>query len=72
MADELSDSHISLLCDIAQANPYEASQDKMPDVAYLVQAGYVRKGDGEEGATLVLTEKASTFLSARGATLNEA
>lgn len=71
MAEELSNAQIALLCDIAQANQFAASHENVADVAYLMDAGYVTKSDGP-APTLQLTEKASTFLSARGATLNEA
>lgn len=72
MDEELTDTQISLLCDIGQANHFSASDDNEQEVAHLLQIGYVRLV-GEHGKqTLQLTEKASTFLSARGATLNEA
>ncbi len=66
MAEELSNDDIALLCDIAQANA--ASRGKAHDVQRLIDWGYVRMSDKH---TLQLTEKASTLLSARGATLNE-
>lgn len=71
MAEELSDAHIALLCDIAQASQFATTNDNEADVAYLVHAGYITNSDAPVPA-LQLTEKASTFLSARGATLNEA
>lgn len=72
MVGELSDTQIALLCDIGQANTFRASDENEQDVAHLMQAGYVRLTDGGGRQTLQLTEKASDFLSARGATLNEA
>ena len=68
MSEVLSNTHIALLCDIAQSNRTATPDDRKPDVEYLTHAGYVTMEDGG----LQLTEKASSFLSARGATLNEA
>jgi hypothetical protein len=69
MPEALSNDHIALLCDIAQAN--KAPVDRTPDVQFLIDAGYVLTVADTGKPTLQLTEKASTMLSARGATLNE-
>jgi len=72
MSDDISDTQISLLCDIGQANRYDHSNGDNPDIEHLANRGYITIVSDNAGSTLQLTEKASSFLSARGATLNEA
>lgn len=71
MADELSDTQISLLCDIGQAYRYNVAQNHQDDISYLQQAGYLEIVHENNEPVLQLSKKATDFLSARGATLNE-
>ncbi len=72
MSDDPSDSQIALLCDIGQSSRYVPPDERRPDIEHLKQMGYVEiVQDEQQAATLQLTKKATTLLSARGATLNE-
>lgn len=71
MSDDPSDSQISLLCDIGQSSRYVPPDERRADIERLKVTGYLEIVDGLQQATLQLTKKATTLLSARGATLNE-
>jgi hypothetical protein len=62
----LTDSQVSILCDIAQSGAF--SDDRRVELSQLVQEGYVAK----DGDLYELTPKAEKVLSDRGAGLNEA
>ena len=62
----LSDSEISVLCDIGQSIAF-ADDDKQGDIDRLIKEGYVAK----DGDLYVLTPKADKVLLDRGAGLNE-
>ena len=62
----LSDSEISVLCDIGQSIAF-ADDDKQGDIDRLIKEGYVAK----DGDLYVLTPRADKVLLDRGAGLNE-
>jgi hypothetical protein len=62
----LTDTQVSVLCDIAQSVPLAG--DRRAEIDRLVKEGYVAK----DGDLYELTPKAEKILSDRGAGLNEA
>jgi len=73
MAEELTNSEISLLCDIGTFDPLEATADHRKDLERLVSGGYVEATDHfPPGAGFKLTMKGVEYLGQRGAGLNEA
>jgi hypothetical protein len=72
MLDELTDSQISLLCDIEEHDPARSSSDAKRDLERLIAEGYVRPTADHPGSAFELTAKAIAFLGERGAGLNEA
>ena len=72
MSDDLTDSQISLLCDIEEHDPAKSSSDAKRDLGRLIAEGYVRSTADHPGSAFELTAKAIAFLGERGAGLNEA
>jgi hypothetical protein len=70
--DDLTDSQISLLCDIEEHDPTKSSSDAKRDLERLIAEGYVQPTADHPGSTFELTAKAVAFLGERGAGLNEA
>jgi hypothetical protein len=71
MADELTDSHIELLCEIEEHDPDTLTGDKRRDLDRLLSGGYVQPTKGDPNPAFKLTAKGSTFLAERGVGLNE-
>jgi|tagenome__1003787_1003787.scaffolds.fasta_scaffold18866949_1 hypothetical protein len=67
--NELTNAEIALLCEIGEFNLPEHTSDH--DLARLISDGYVERREGHPKSPFILTAKATEFLSARGATLNE-
>jgi hypothetical protein len=72
MSDDLTDSQISLLCDIEGHDPAKSSSDAKLDLERLIAEGYLQPTVEHPGAAFELTAKAIAFLGERGAGLNEA
>jgi hypothetical protein len=72
MSDDLTDSQVSLLCDIEEHDPAKSSSDARRDLERLVSLGYVHPTADHPGSAFELTAKAIAFLGERGAGLNEA
>jgi hypothetical protein len=72
MSNNLTDSQISLLCDIEEHDPAKSSNDAKRDLERLIAAGYVQPTADHPGSAFALTAKAIAFLGERGAGLNEA
>jgi len=70
---ELSDSDISLLCDISGSFPHTPSAEKLAKLQRLIERGFVEHtGADEAHARYQLTAKATKILTERGVGLNEA
>ena len=72
MLDNLTDSQISLLCDIEEHDRARSSSDGKRDLERLIAEGYVQPTSDHPGSAFELTAKAIAFLGERGAGLNEA
>jgi hypothetical protein len=72
MSDDLTDSQISLLCDIEEHDHAKSSIDGKRDLERLIAKGYVQPTSDHPGSAFELTAKAIAFLGERGAGLNEA
>ena len=72
MSNDLTDSQISLLCDIEEHDPAKSSSDAKRDLERLIAEGYVQPTADHPGSAFELTAKAIAFLGERGAGLNEA
>ena len=67
--NELTNAEIALLCEIGEFNLPERTSDH--DLARLMDGGYIQRTEDHPRSPFMLTAKATDFLSARGATLNE-
>jgi hypothetical protein len=72
MSNDLTDSQISLLCDIEEHDPAKSSSDAKRDLGRLIAEGYVQPTADHPGSAFELTAKAIELLGERGARLNEA
>lgn len=72
MSDDLTDSQISLLCDIEEHDPLNSTPEEQSDLKRLIAGGYVRPTADHPGSAFELTAKAIAYLGERGAGLNEA
>jgi hypothetical protein len=72
MSNDLTDSQISLLCEIEEHDPAKSSSDAKCDLERLIAGGYVQPTADHPGSAFELTAKAIAFLGERGAGLNEA
>ena len=72
MSDDLTDSQISLLCDLEEHDPAKSSSDAKRDLERLIAGGYVQPTADHPGSAFELTAKAIELLGERGAGLNEA
>jgi hypothetical protein len=71
--ESLSDSDISLLCDIGEAFPDTLSAEKRARLARLIVRGFVEAAPPDKApAKYQLTAKATKILSERGVGLHEA
>jgi hypothetical protein len=70
MINALSNSQISLLCDIGEFHLHKASDEQGRDLARLLSEGFVE--EAEAGTRFALSLKGEEFLCERGAGLNEA
>lgn len=72
--NEISDSAIALLCEIAGSTAEAASAEQQTHLHELLAGGYVEAEPGSAGAggSYRLTAKAMNFLAMRGVGLNEA
>jgi hypothetical protein len=70
---ELSDSDISLLCDIGDSFPAKLSAEKRARLERLIERGFVEQASAaREPAKYQLTAKATKILTERGVGLDEA
>jgi len=70
---ELSDSEISLLCDIGDTFPVRLSAEKQARLEWLIERGFVEVAPADKAPSKYqLTAKATKILNARGVGLNEA
>jgi hypothetical protein len=70
---ELSDSDISLLCDIGDSFPVTLSAEKLARLKRLIDRGFVEQASAAQApAKYQLTAKATKILAERGVGLNEA
>ena len=72
VSDDLTDTQISLLCDIEEHDPAKSSSDAKRDLERLIAERYVQPTSDHPGSAYKLTAKAIAFLGERGAGLNEA
>jgi hypothetical protein len=72
MSNDLTDSQISLLCDIEEHDPAKSSSEAKRDLGRLIAEGYVQPTSDHPGSAFELTAKAIALLGERGAGLNEA
>jgi hypothetical protein len=74
MSDELSNSQISLLCDMADKawTSLDLHDAMKADTETLIRLGYAELGHDQPASPYRLTAKGIEFLSKRGAGLNEA
>ena len=72
MSDDLTDSQISLLCDIEEHDPAKSSSDEKRDLERLISEAMCSRRRDHPGSAFELTAKAIAFLGERGAGLNEA
>jgi hypothetical protein len=71
--DDLSDSDISLLCDIGDAFPDTLSLEKRARLERLIAHGFVERAPADRApAKYQLTAKATKILTERGVGLDEA
>jgi hypothetical protein len=72
-AESLSDSDISLLCDIGDAFPDTLTAEKRARLERLIARGFVEAAPANKApAKYQLTPKATKILTERGVGLNEA
>jgi hypothetical protein len=70
---ELSDSDVSLLCDISGLFPDTPRAEKLAQLQRLIERGFVEDTGADQAPTRYhLTAKATKILTARGVGLNEA
>jgi hypothetical protein len=70
---ELSDSEISLLCDVGDTFPVTLSAEKQARLEWLIERGFVERAPADKAPSKYqLTGKANKILTARGVGLNEA
>jgi hypothetical protein len=70
---ELSDSEISLLCDVGDTFPVTLSAEKQARLEWLIERGFVERAPADKAPSKYqLTAKATNALNARGVGLNEA
>jgi hypothetical protein len=72
MSDELTDSQIVLLCDIAEFHLPDLMENQKRDLERLISDGYVKPTESRASSAFALTAKGAEFLGKRGAGLNEA
>jgi hypothetical protein len=72
LSDDLTNSQISLLCDIGEYDNSESGSDQKRDLEWLLSEGYVQPTADRPRPAFELTAKAIAFLGERGAGLNEA
>ncbi len=72
MSEDLTNSQVALLCDIAQSDLSKFIGDQKSDLERLIDEGYVEPTKSHPGSTFKLTAKGVEFLGKRGAGLNEA
>lgn len=71
MPDDLTNSEIALLCDIAEYDLAKATDEQKRDLERLLAAGYVEQAKGRPSSPFKPTAKGTAFLGALGAGLNE-
>ena len=69
---DITDSDISLLCDIGGGLNAPLDSSKLARVIGLIALGLVRREPETQGGGLRLTEKAQDVLAERGVGINEA
>lgn len=69
---DITDSDISLLCDIGGGLNAPLDSSKLARVIGLIALGLVRRDPEAQGGGLRLTEKAQDVLAERGVGINEA
>ena len=72
MSDDLTNSQIALLCDIAELHLPKLSGEQKRDLERLISGGYVGPTESHARSVFMLTAKGVEFLGQRGAGLNEA
>jgi hypothetical protein len=72
MINALTNSQISLLCEIGEFNLDKASEEQRSDLALLLSEGFVEHAKADAAASFALSLKGEEFLCERGAGLNEA
>jgi hypothetical protein len=73
MSDDLTNSQISLLCDIGEFGlSKQLTGDQKCDLERLISGDYVEPTESHAGSAFTLTAKGLEFLGKRGAGLNEA
>jgi hypothetical protein len=71
MSEDLTNDQIALLCRIGESDLAIVTEDKRPDLQWLLSAGYAEPAQGDPGSDFRLTAKAHEFLEKRGVGLNE-
>ncbi len=72
MSDDLTNSQMALLCDIAEYDLEKATDEQKRDLHRLLSDGYVEPSEGRPRASFQPTSKGMNYLGERGAGLNEA